>query len=336
MSGMRPNQTLRIGWVGFHQEGLPALAWLRQAGIRLEAIFTLDEPSLARRSASGSYDELLEGWDVPLHRVASVNDPSTVQILQGLELDLLFVIGWSQILHAEALAAARIGVIGAHASLLPHNRGSAPINWAVIRNENITGNSLIWLTEEVDEGRIIDQIAFPITPFDTCATLYNKVADSNRVMIERVLLKLLAGEIPGTVQSAIDEPILPRRRPADGLINWSATSEGIYNFVRALTRPYPGAFSFMDGVRWTIQSSALLPGGLPAARSGFKAGTIVGPCFSPINDACGIVVQCGEGQILLLELERSDGNRLRGPELSLGATDSSGRSGWTGRIWSNE
>jgi len=336
MSGKRPNQTLRIGWVGFHQEGIPALAWLRQAEIRLEAIFTLDEPSLAKRSARGSYEEIVEGWDVPLHKVASINDPSTVQTLKGLNLDLLFVIGWSQILHGEALAAASIGVIGAHASLLPHNRGSAPINWAVIRNENVTGNSLIWLTEEVDEGRIIDQIAFPITPFDTCATLYDKVADSNRVMIERALPKLLAGEIPGTVQSATDEPILPRRRPADGLINWSATGEGIYNFVRALTRPYPGAFSFLDGVRWTIQSSALLPGGLTAARSDFSAGTIVGPCFSPISDACGIVVQCGEGQILLLELERSDGYVLRGPELSLRATDTPEHSGWTGRIWSNE
>jgi len=333
---MRPDQTLRIGWVGFHQEGIPALAWLRQSGIRLEALFTLDEPSVAKRCASGSYEEIVEGWDVPLYRISNINDASIVQILHGLNLDLLLVIGWSQILHRDALSAARIGVIGAHASLLPHNRGSAPINWAIIRSETITGNSLIWLTEEVDEGRLIDQVAFPITPFDTCATLYDRVAESNRVMIKRALPKLLAGEIPGTVQSATKEAILPRRRPADGLINWSAAGVEVYNFVRALTRPYPGAFSFLDGDRWTIQSSALLPGAEHASETGLRAGTIVGPCISPISDACGIVVQCGAGQILLLELERSDGAVLRGAELSSRAVDTPGHSSWTGRIWTNE
>jgi methionyl-tRNA formyltransferase len=336
MSGTKPEQTLRIAWVGFHQEGLPALRWLRQARVRLEAIVTLDQSALAKRSAGGGYDEITAGWDVPVFPVSSINAPEVVELLKSLSLDLIFVIGWSQILHRETLAAARIGVIGAHASLLPHNRGSAPINWALIRNEKSTGNSLIWLTEEVDEGRLIDQIAFPITPFDTCATLYERVAESNQIMIERVLGELFAGRIPGTVQATTDEPLLPRRRPADGLIRWTECSASIYNFVRALTRPYPGAFSFLDGVCWTVQASALLPGAVSAATVGRRAGEIVGASLSPWEDACGLVIQCGEGQLLLLEIEDREGRVLRGRELALRGTADFQGGCWTGRTWLNE
>jgi methionyl-tRNA formyltransferase len=336
MSGTRPEQNLRIAWVGFHQEGIPALRWLRSSGIRLEAILTLAEEALAKRSAGVLYDEITAGWDVPVFRISSINAPDVVALLNSLQLDLIFVIGWSQILHRDALATARLGVIGAHASMLPHNRGSAPINWALIRNEKSTGNSLIWLTEEVDDGRLIDQIAFPITPFDTCATLYERVAESNRIMLERVLAELFAGRIPGASQAATSEPLLPRRRPADGLIQWAGTSESIYHFVRALTRPYPGAFSFLDGVCWIIQTCALLPGGVSAAVAGRRIGEIVGACVSPSAEACGLVVQCGEGQLLLLEIENSEGRVLRGRELALRGLMDSPADCWTGRTWLNE
>ncbi|MFM7058292.1 MAG: methionyl-tRNA formyltransferase [Planctomycetota bacterium] len=336
MSGTKPKQTLRIAWVGFHQEGVPALRWLRSSGIRLEAILTLAESALAKRSAGVSYDDITAGWDVPVFRISSINDPDVVVLLKSLSLDLIFVIGWSQILHREALAAARLGVIGAHASMLPHNRGSAPINWALIRNEKTTGNSLIWLTEDVDDGRLIDQVAFPITPFDTCATLYMRVAESNRIMLERVLAELFAGRVPGVSQAPTSEPLLARRRPADGLIQWAGTSESVYHCVRALTRPYPGAFSFLDGVCWTVQTCALLPGGVSAAAAGRRIGEVVGASLSPWDDACGLVVQCGEGQLLLLELENAEGRVLRGRELALRGLTEAADDCWTGRTWLNE
>jgi methionyl-tRNA formyltransferase len=96
---------------------------------------------------------------------------------------MVFVIGWTQILRPETLKLATIGMIGAHASLLPHNRGRAPINWALIRGEKQTGNSLIWLAEDVDSGDIIDQTVIPISPYDTCASLYTRVGESNKEMI---------------------------------------------------------------------------------------------------------------------------------------------------------
>ena len=325
MSGDFSTTTLRIAWIGFHQEGIPALQGLRDVGVPLVAVITLDEPAVAKRCATAEYSDIVNGWNVPLHRVRNVNDDQTIQLLQEMNLDLLLVIGWSQILSSAALATARIGAIGAHASLLPHNRGSAPVNWAMIRGEKTTGNTLMWLADDVDEGHIIDQIEFPISPYDTCDTLYQKVAESNHVMIQRVLPKLLAGERPGIPQPPSDEPLLPRRRPADGLLDWHLSAVYVYNFTRALTRPYPGAFSFLDGRRWIIQSAALLP----AASLQQKApGTVLGSVVSPVAEACGQVVACGAGCVIVLEVEADDGTVLKGTDLS--------DCEWTGKVWANE
>ena len=287
-----PVQNLRIGWVGFHQEGIRALRGLLESGIRLEGVVTLEGAALARRSAAAGYGGLLASHGVALHEVSNINDASSVSLLKSMQLDLLFVIGWSQILSPEALSTARLGVIGAHASLLPHNRGSAPINWTLIRGEAVAGNTLIWLTEGVDEGGIIDQLAFPVTPYDTCESLYDKVAGSNETMIMRLLPRLFSGDKPARPQPHTDEPVLPRRRPSDGLLDWSQSAKLVYDFVRALSRPYPGAFSFLNKQRWIIQSCALLPDELV---SNADPGTVLGSVFSPVAEACGLVVACGSG-----------------------------------------
>jgi methionyl-tRNA formyltransferase len=323
---MRLDQNVRIGWIGAHMEGIPALQALLAMGIPLTAVITLAQEELAGRSGAVDYAGVLRDAPVPLYRVRNINDDASIALLRELALDIAFVIGWSQILKAEALATARIGMIGAHASLLPRHRGSAPINWALIRGERCTGNSLIWLEPAVDAGDLIDQIEFPITLYDTCATLYEKVARSNREMIQRLLPKLLAGERPGRAQRPTEEPLLPRRRPADGRIEWRQEARAVYDFVRALTRPYPGAFSWLDGERWLIWNCALLPD--TGGKSDAPPGRTLGPVSSPVDAACGQLVSCGCGTVLLLEVENSTGQILRGKTLS--------EQSWKGKLWSNE
>lgn len=323
---MSAEQSLRIAWIGFHMEGLPALEALLESGIRLEGVITLREDSLARRSAGVDYAAVARRYGVPLHTVADINSPEAIELLRQMAPDVVFVIGWSQIVRREALSTARIGMIGAHASLLPHNRGSAPINWALIHGESSTGNSLIWLTDSVDAGDLIDQMEFRISPYDTCCTLYERVAHSNREMILRVTQRLLAGERPGRPQPPTEEPVLPRRRPGDGQIDWAASNRAVYDFVRALTRPYPGAFSYLEGARWQVWSCALIPGTL--RDPGAQPGQILGPVCSPVDAACGQVVQCGQGAVLLLELEGPSGELLRGAALA--------DRRWTGKVWHRE
>ncbi len=316
---------MRLAWVGCHAEGVPTLEALVAAGAAPVAVLTLPPERAARRSGSADYRALGARLGLPVHETADINDDATVALLRALDLDVLFVIGWGQVLRGPALGTARIGAVGAHASLLPHNRGSAPINWALIRGEPATGNTLLWLTEELDGGAVIDQVRFPITPHDTCATLYDRVAAANRDMILRLLPRLCRGERPATHQPAIAGPLLPRRRPADGRIDWGRPAPAVYDFVRALTRPYPGAFSRLDGRRWTVWQAVLLPDGASAAA---HPGRTLGSVVSPMPAACGQAVACATGTVVLLEVEAEDGTVLRGPPLS--------DQPWAGKVWGDD
>ena len=307
---------MRFAWVGFHAEGLAALDALLAAGAPIAAVLTLKPELAAKRSGSVDYEPVCSQYGVPLYFVAGINEPEAFEILERIAPDVIFVIGWHQIVRPAVMRLARLGLVGAHASLLPHNRGSAPINWTIMRGERESGNTLLWLAEGVDEGDVIAQRSFPITPYDTCATLYAHVAATNREMLLELLPPLLAGERPGRRQERSDEPILARRRPADGRVNWDCPAGAVYDFVRALTRPYPGAFSSLDGRQWWIWEAALVPDrGSPSPAVG-EPGEVLGPVVSPVSSACGQLVACGSGSIILLDVQDDAGTRLRGKALS--------------------
>jgi len=312
---------VKFAWVGFHAEGLAALQALLAAGAPIAAVLTLKPELAAKRSGGVDYTPVCGQYKVPLHFVSGINEPEAEQILRELAPDVIFVIGWHQIVRPPVMKLARLGLIGAHASVLPHNRGSAPINWTIIRGERQSGNTLMWLAEGVDEGDVIAQRSFPVTAYDTCATLYAQVAASNREMLLDVLPQLLAGERPGRPQPRGDEPVLRRRRPADGRITWESPAAMVYDFVRALTRPYPGAFSALDGKQFSIWEAALPPDRGPVG----SPGEVLGPVLSPAQSACGQLVACGSGAVVLLEVEDDTGTKLRGQQLS--------EQPWTGKHW---
>lgn len=306
---------MKVGWMSFHMVGLNTLTVLLEQGKRIEAVITLKEDQRAKRSGNVDYTELCQKYNVPLYKIADINSAESIDLLKKLQLDVVFVIGWSQIIKDKVLRIPRLGMIGSHSSPLPHNRGSAPINWAIIKGEKETGNTLMLLATGVDTGDIIDQRRFSITIYDTCKSLYEKVADTNKDMILELYQKLISGKFSHRPQPKhIDEEVLPRRRPEDGLIDWSKSSEQTYNFIRGLTRPYPGAFSFLNHKKWYIWHSAILPEkfDIPSA----KAGEIIGPVFSPVSDACGIIVKCGHSALLVLEIEDENNRTLKGQQLS--------------------
>jgi methionyl-tRNA formyltransferase len=314
---------MAFAWLGMHPEGVPALASLLEAGAPIRAVLTLRADLAAKKSPVGDYATLCARYGIPLHEIANINEPHALNVLRAIGPDVVFVIGWHQIVRPPALALAKRGMIGAHASLLPHNRGSAPVNWALIKGERRTGTTLFWLGEDVASGEIIAQRAIDVTPYDTVATLNAKVAEANRHLLLELLPRLVAGERPSRPQPFASQPVLPRRRPADGLIPWDQPATAVYDFVRALTRPYPGAFAFLGGQRWRIWTAARLPG-----HANNLPGLILGPVVSPVPEACGQMVACGEGFVVLLEVEGEDGRILRGPELA--------DQPWAGRRWDGD
>lgn len=315
---------MRVAWIGLHAEGMPAFEALLATGADVRGVFTLPPDSVARRSGSADYGPLCERHRIPLYYVSDINGPAAHTALRAVAADIAFVIGWPQYVRGETIRLARLGMIGAHASLLPHNRGSAPVNWAIIRGETESGNTLLWLDDEPDAGEIIDQVAYPITPYDTCATLFQRAGNTTREMLLRLMPRLNAGERPGHPQPPTREPVLRRRRHADGRVDWSWSSHAVYDFIRALTRPSPGAFSWLDDRCCRIWHAALPAITVDVSRPG----EVIGPVVSPVADACGQLVACGNGAIVLLEVEEFGGRVLRGRALS--------EQPWAGKRWHHD
>ena len=178
---------LSIVFVGCVREGYVSLEHLLRRGERVRCIFTLEDDLAARVSGAMSFDDLAARHAVPLVKVRSINEAPHVDRIRALAPDLVLVIGWTQLVKAPLLAIPRHGCIGFHASLLPRYRGRAPVNWAIIRGETMTGNTMMLLEEGVDTGDIIAQREIPIGFEDTCATIYQRVAESECDMLDEVL-----------------------------------------------------------------------------------------------------------------------------------------------------
>ena len=239
----------RILFVGAVLEGHRCLESLIEAGERVDAIVTLDPALGATTSGWVPFDGLADRLGVPLLSVRDLNRPEEVARVAELRPDLIIVIGWTRLLAEALLALPRLGAIGFHASLLPRYRGRAPVNWAIINGEAETGNTMFYLDPGVDTGDIIDQRAIPIEDTDDCATLYEKVSDAGTAMLLQHLPGLRAGTAPRRRQDASLATVMPRRRPEDGRIDWTRGRRALFDWVRALTHPYPGAFTELAGRR---------------------------------------------------------------------------------------
>lgn len=304
---------MNILWIGCHEEGILAFKETLEKGKYVSAFITLNEESFAKRSAgSRVYKAYCNQYNVPYYTVPTIKGDEAFHIIWEKQPDLVVVLGWSEILPERLLDIPKIGTVGTHAALLPHNRGSAPINWALIHGEKTTGNTMMWLSKEVDSGPIIDQIEFPITPYDTCKSLYDQVAVTNAVMLSKLIRELEKGIKPILpIKNVSNEPMLPRRRPKDGLIDWEMKGEEIYDFIRALTDPYPGAFTFLNGDKWIVWKASVLP-----IECGIKHGEIIGNVFGFADNSSGIIVGTKTNVIFITELESEDGIRYSGKSLN--------------------
>lgn len=299
----------RTIFVGAVEEGRRCLDALMARGERFTALVTLEDDLAARTSGAVPFDDAARAQGIPLLKVRDLNAEENVRKVGELRPDLILVIGWTRLLGRRLLEMPRLGCIGFHASLLPKYRGRAPVNWALINGETETGNTMFFLDEGVDTGDIIAQRRIPIAEDDTCATLYRKIADSAIAMLEENLPLLKQGRAPRRPQDHAAATVMPKRRPEDGAIDWSRGPRALYDWVRALTHPYPGAFSHLDGRRlfvWRAARSAGVDGDADA-----MPGTLLGA------RATAMLVATGKGGILALErVQWQDGPEIDGADLS--------------------
>lgn len=221
-----------------------------------------------------------------------MTDPELLDTIAGWRPELFLVVGWYHLVPRALRDLAP--AIGLHASLLPDYSGGAPLVWAIIHGEPRTGISLFRLDDGVDSGDLLGQRAVAIHDDDTIATLYARVELAGLELVREHLPALARGTARFLPQDPARRRVFPQRSPDDGRIDWSWPARRVYDFVRAQTRPYPGAFT-MSGDRRVIIWSARVVGDGEAAA--------------------GAVVACGGGGRLLITDAECDGRKLEPDEL---------------------
>lgn len=263
------------------------------AGAEVVGIVTHPGPIDPTRSGQCSFDEVASRLGATLHETHDVNSEETLDVVRGLAPELVFVVGWSQLVRDPLIALASEGVFGMHPTLLPRHRGRAPIPWAILSGLARTGVTLFEILDATaDSGSIVGQIVVDISADETATTLYERIAAAHVELVRDCVPQLIAGTAPRIAQDPTRASTWSRRAPADGIIDWETRAPYLYDWVRAQTRPYPGAFTYLGDekvVVWRARPVEL--------HSGAPSGTIVA------NRPEGPVVACGDGALLLEDVE---------------------------------
>lgn len=227
---------------------------------KFDLFLTLHDDKSTKKSGRIFLDDLAKASNTPLYKLNSINDLDVANVLRDFEIDWLFIIGWSQIASSELLKIPRMGVIGAHPTLLPIGRGRAAVPWAIIKGLNKTGVTFFKMDEGVDTGDILDQFEISILPDENATTLYSKVNDAHVELIRQIWPKLISNSIFGIKQDETMASYWNGRTPSDGELFKSMSVSEVDRLVRATTRPYPGAYlQNDDGSKAIIWSGSIKP-----------------------------------------------------------------------------
>ena len=284
---------MRLVWVSFDVMGRDCLAAAAEAGAEVVAVVTLPGPIDPERSGQCAFDELAADLGARLIETADVNSPETIPAVREVEPDLIFIVGWSQLVLDEFIGLARQGVFGMHPTLLPRHRGRAAIPWAILSGLAKTGVTLFEIVDgTADSGPIVGQVEIALVPDETATTLYERITDAHVELVRELVPQLLDGSAPRIPQDVRRASEWPKRTPADGIIDWETRAPYLHDWVRAQTRPYPGAFTYLGDEKVVIWRAR--PVELDEEA---PAGTVVG------RDGEAVIVACGEGGLVLEEVE---------------------------------
>lgn len=233
---------IKTAFVTCVQLGKDCIKEIYRLGGKLEFMVTLKDDMAKDKSGRVYLDDLAEEHDVPLIKIRNVNDQEVIDAVRDCDIDWLFIIGWSQIAKPELLNAPKRGCMGMHPTLLPIGRGRASIPWAILKGLKETGVTMFRLDEGVDTGDIVGQGVIPLSSDITATELYRLVDNMHIELLRKHWKDITEDTVALTKQDGSKATEWPGRRPEDGEILSTMTMEEADRMVRAVTRPYPGAF----------------------------------------------------------------------------------------------
>jgi methionyl-tRNA formyltransferase len=235
---------------------------------------------------------------IPVLQPLKIRTPDFLQSLSSWRPDVITVAAYGRILHTPILQLPPMGCINVHGSLLPKYRGAAPIQWAIINGETVTGITTMFMDEGMDTGPILLQETLEILPDDTTSTLAPRLAELGGRLLVDTIRQLKAGTLTPKQQDDRQATLAPLLKKEDGLIDWTMRATVLANRVRGLA-PWPGTYTFWGKERWTIWRA--VPN---VATTADKPGTIVA-----INKQA-IVVATGDGFLEIREIQSANSKRM--------------------------
>ncbi|GAB4138168.1 methionyl-tRNA formyltransferase [Thermopirellula anaerolimosa] len=251
--------------------------------------------------------EIAAAHRVPVFDPPDINEEEARRTIASWDADLLVVCDYGQILSAQTLAAARLGGVNLHASLLPKYRGAAPIQWAVYHGEKTTGVSVIHMTPQVDAGPVIAQSEVDILPDETAAELETRLADIGAWLMLRTIDNLEAGLLEALPQDPAAACKAPKLKKTDGLVDWRRSAEAIRNQVRAMV-PWPKTYTY-----WLRPGKPPLRLILESVQTAARTDPAAAPGTVLDAGPRGILVAAGEDAVLVRALQPA-GKRVMSAE----------------------
>ncbi len=298
---------MRLIFMGYHNIGYACLEVLidqcARFGDEIVAVVTHAYDPGENIWFASVADLALEHY-LPVYQPRNPNDPAFVAAMQRLESDFLFSCYYRHMLKGPLLAVPRLGALNLHGSLLPRYRGRCPLNWVLVNGESETGVTLHYMEEKPDKGDIVGQVRLLIHPDDTALTLFARMTAAAGTLMRETYPLLRAGNAPHLPQDQSQASYFGGRKPADGLISWDKDALAVYNLVRAVTHPYPGAFTFYQGLKLYIWAGKPLAAPSHRKPPGFVTAHLPGE---------GLLVATGQGQFLIQQAQWEGQPEFLGP-----------------------
>lgn len=277
----------------YHDIGCVGLKALQKTGFEIQAVFThTDDPK--ENHFFSSVARLGAEMGLLVFAPENVNHSLWIERIQEMQPDVIFSFYYRHMLSQQLLALAPKGAFNLHGSLLPKYRGRVPINWAILNGETETGVTLHKMIAKADAGDIIVQRKVSIDAIDTALMLHEKIRQAAEQLLDDTLPLIKMGDYSATPQDENQATYFGRRRAEDGLIDWSKSATEVNNLIRAVTEPYPGAFTYLAESKMIIWRACVLEkshDNLP--------GIVISS--DPLQIACGqgvlevLTGQCGSG-----------------------------------------
>jgi len=287
---------MNLVYLGSGEFGVPCLDALKASRHALALVVTqpANPAGRGRKPQSTPVAQWAAAHGVPVVETDNVNSPEMLTRIADCRPEVLVVIAFGQKIGPELVRLPAKGAINVHASLLPKYRGAAPINWAILRGETHTGNSIITLAEKIDAGDILAQSGTAIGLLETAGELHDRLAQSAAPLLLETLDRIDAGTATYTKQNEAEVTFAPKLHKSDGFLDFSQSAESLALKIRGLS-PWPGAAAAFVS-RQTEKTTRVVIASAEVVSAGASS-------LPPGTFDEDLNVVCGTGRLKLLSLK---------------------------------